>query len=77
MVYSLGRRDGVEMSPSFVFWVMVRLLCTFISINYDEARLGGTLVSRGEITMGDLTTLLMYTVYVGSGLQMLTYVTSS
>jgi len=35
---------------------------------------GGTLVSRGDITMGDLTSLLMYTVYVGSGLQMLTYV---
>lgn len=35
---------------------------------------GGILVSRGDITMGNLTSLLMYTVYVGSGLQMLTYV---
>ena len=33
---------------------------------------GGTLVSRGAITMGDLTSLLLYTVYVGNGLQMLT-----
>lgn len=35
--------------------------------------LGGSLVSRGEISVGDLTSLLMYTVYVGNGLQMLTY----
>ncbi|KAH6914032.1 ATP-binding cassette transporter [Coprinopsis sp. MPI-PUGE-AT-0042] len=34
---------------------------------------GGTLVSRGEISVGDLTSLLLYTAYVGSGLQMLTY----
>ncbi|KAI0312186.1 P-loop containing nucleoside triphosphate hydrolase protein, partial [Amylostereum chailletii] len=34
---------------------------------------GGSLVSQGAITVGDLTSLLMYTVYVGSGLQMLTY----
>ncbi|TEB37668.1 hypothetical protein FA13DRAFT_1761915 [Coprinellus micaceus] len=33
---------------------------------------GGTLVSRGEISVGDLTSLLLYTAYVGSGLQMLT-----
>ncbi|KAA1470423.1 hypothetical protein DENSPDRAFT_836220 [Dentipellis sp. KUC8613] len=33
---------------------------------------GGSLVSRGVISVGDLTSLLMYTVYVGSGLQMLT-----
>lgn len=37
---------------------------------------GGTMVSHGEISIGDLTSLLMYTVYVGSGLQMLTYVPS-
>jgi hypothetical protein len=43
-------------------------------MKYTEWRKGGTLVSRGEISMGDLTSLLMYTVYVGSGLQMLTYV---
>ncbi|PFH52177.1 hypothetical protein AMATHDRAFT_2421 [Amanita thiersii Skay4041] len=34
---------------------------------------GGTLVSHGDISVGDLTSLLLYTVYVGSGLQMLTY----
>ncbi|EMD33179.1 hypothetical protein CERSUDRAFT_118237 [Gelatoporia subvermispora B] len=33
---------------------------------------GGTLVSQGHISVGDLTSLLLYTVYVGSGLQMLT-----
>ncbi|KZT04839.1 uncharacterized protein LAESUDRAFT_703148 [Laetiporus sulphureus 93-53] len=33
---------------------------------------GGTLVSQGTISVGDLTSLLLYTVYVGSGLQMLT-----
>ena len=30
-------------------------------------------MSHGSITMGDLTSLLLYTVYVGNGLQMLTY----
>lgn len=34
--------------------------------------LGGTLVSQGAITVGDLTSLLLYTAYVGNGLQMLT-----
>ncbi|KAI0343512.1 P-loop containing nucleoside triphosphate hydrolase protein [Trametopsis cervina] len=33
---------------------------------------GGTLVSSGAISVGDLTSLLMYTVYVGGGLQTLT-----
>ncbi|KAH0829104.1 hypothetical protein J3R83DRAFT_2570 [Lanmaoa asiatica] len=33
---------------------------------------GGTLVSQGAITVGDLTSLLLYTAYVGNGLQMLT-----
>ena len=31
-------------------------------------------MSDGAITVGDLTSLLLYTVYVGSGLQMLTSV---
>ncbi|KAH8985538.1 P-loop containing nucleoside triphosphate hydrolase protein [Lactarius akahatsu] len=34
---------------------------------------GGSLVSHGQISVGELTSLLMYTVYVGNGLQMLTY----
>ncbi|KAE9400716.1 hypothetical protein BT96DRAFT_857216 [Gymnopus androsaceus JB14] len=38
---------------------------------------GGSLVSQGQITVGDLTSLLLYTVYVGSGLQMLTSFFSS
>ncbi|KIJ15572.1 hypothetical protein PAXINDRAFT_133652 [Paxillus involutus ATCC 200175] len=38
---------------------------------------GGTLVSQGAITVGDLTSLLLYTAYVGNGLQMLTTFFSS
>lgn len=33
--------------------------------------LGGSLVSQGIISVGDLTSLLLYTVYVGNGLQLL------
>lgn len=43
-------------------------------LGYSQSSAGGTLVSHGEISVGDLTSLLLYTVYVGSGLQMLTYV---
>jgi hypothetical protein len=31
-------------------------------------------VSGGQISVGELTSLLMYTLYVGNGLQMITYV---
>jgi len=34
-------------------------------------------VSSGQISVGELTSLLMYTLYVGSGLQMLTYAYST
>ena len=37
-----------------------------------HAAIGGTLVSTGAISVGELTSLLLYTVYVGNGLQMLT-----
>ncbi|KAJ6589964.1 P-loop containing nucleoside triphosphate hydrolase protein [Mycena vulgaris] len=33
---------------------------------------GGMLVSQGQITVGDLTSLMFYTAYVGNGLSMLT-----
>ncbi|EJD08405.1 uncharacterized protein FOMMEDRAFT_101808 [Fomitiporia mediterranea MF3/22] len=33
---------------------------------------GGSLVSKGAISVGDLTSMLLYTVYVGNGLSMLT-----
>lgn len=33
---------------------------------------GGSLVSQGQITVGALSSMLLYTAYVGSGLQMLT-----
>ncbi|KAI5988152.1 P-loop containing nucleoside triphosphate hydrolase protein [Pisolithus albus] len=38
---------------------------------------GGTLVAQGVITVGNLTSLLLYTVYVGNGLQMLSSFFSS
>ncbi|KAJ3575268.1 hypothetical protein NP233_g1204 [Leucocoprinus birnbaumii] len=38
---------------------------------------GGTLVSQGVITVGDLTSLLLYTAYVGNGLTALTSFFSS
>lgn len=41
------------------------------------AKLGGSLVSNGQISVGELTSLLMYTLYVGNGLQMLTYANST
>lgn len=34
-------------------------------------------MSSGQISVGELTSLLMYTLYVGSGLQMLTYAHST
>jgi hypothetical protein len=54
---------------------MVReLSARYFKSSYPIVHLGGSLVSRGEISVGELTSLLMYTVYVGNGLQMLTYV---
>ena len=41
--------------------------------NHCTVYIGGSLVSHGQISVGELTSLLMYTVYVGNGLQMLTY----
>jgi putative ABC transport system ATP-binding protein len=38
---------------------------------------GGTLVSSGQISVGDLMSLLIYTLYVGNGLSMLTCVVPS
>lgn len=39
---------------------------------YQVVRAGGSLVSQNVISVGDLTSLLLYTVYVGNGLSMLT-----
>lgn len=70
-VSSLGVLVGVAMSLSLASWATVR--------RHDSVRtsrftfpIGGTLVSTGVISVGDLTSLLLYTVYVGNGLQMLT-----
>ncbi|KAJ7029994.1 P-loop containing nucleoside triphosphate hydrolase protein [Mycena alexandri] len=38
---------------------------------------GGTLVSQGQISVGELTSLLLYTLYVGNGLSMMTSFFSS
>ncbi|TFK21989.1 ATP-binding cassette transporter [Coprinopsis marcescibilis] len=71
-VLSLARREAIASGIFFgsTGWSgNVTILCL---LGY-----GGTLVSRGEISVGDLTSLLLYTVYVGSGLQMLTSFFSS
>lgn len=64
-------RAGAVMSPSWDCWDTVR--CDITGLYVYSHMLGGTLVAQGAITVGDLTSLLLYTVYVGSGLQMLTY----
>lgn len=63
--------DGVEMSRF--------LRCSHTVNTFSETivailinLVGGSLVSKGSISVGDLTSLLLYTVYVGSGLQTLT-----
>ncbi|KAG2016080.1 ATP-binding cassette transporter [Coprinopsis cinerea AmutBmut pab1-1] len=71
-VLTLARREAIASGIFFgsTGWSgNVTILCL---LGY-----GGTLVSRGEISVGDLTSLLLYTVYVGSGLQMLTSFFSS
>lgn len=58
-------------------WLLVVTDCLFFfSCGVWRSVIGGSLVSRGYISVGDLTSLMMYTVYVGSGMQMLTYVFS-
>ena len=59
---------------SFGLWSVAQLPLVCWTSLAERLSTGGTLVSRGEISVGALTSLLMYTVYVGSGLQMLTYV---
>ena len=68
---------GAGMLPFLVYLDMVRVTLAWCltSTNFDLIRTkGGTLVSHGDISVGDLTSLLLYTVYVGNGLQMLTLV---
>lgn len=42
-----------------------------VLVLHAEEPKGGSLVSRGQISVGDLTSLLMYTAYVGGSLSML------
>ncbi|ORX40765.1 P-loop containing nucleoside triphosphate hydrolase protein [Kockovaella imperatae] len=66
-IFNLARKEAYMTG---VFWGMsgftgnLALLCL---LGY-----GGTLVSRGEITVGDLTSLLMYSAYVGGSVSGLT-----
>lgn len=53
------------------YWAMVSMLSFLYQIVLIQFT-GGSLVSKGAISVGDLSSLLLYTVYVGSGLQMLT-----
>ena len=71
-VSSSGEPAGAVTSLSYAFWDMVRGSRILTTLTTTDGLLGGTLVSRGEISVGDLTSLLLYTAYVGSGLQMLT-----
>lgn len=71
MVFSLEEQGGAVISQSCVFSDMVRPPHRSVQLGVNILE-GGTLVSRGEISVGDLTSLLLYTAYVGSGLQMLT-----
>lgn len=66
-VLALARREAVASAIFFGSTGLSGNLTILCLLGY-----GGTLVSRGEISVGDLSSLLMYTVYVGSGLQMLT-----
>lgn len=71
MVSSLEVQVGAEMLRCLHYWDMASLVFIEVLIILISCT-GGTLVSHGEISVGDLTSLLLYTVYVGSGLQMLT-----
>ncbi|KAF7289392.1 ATP-binding cassette transporter [Mycena indigotica] len=71
-VLSLAKREATASSAFFAGtgWSgNVTFLCL---LGY-----GGSLVSRGEISVGDLTSLLLYTIYVGNGLSMLSTFFSS
>ncbi|THG96090.1 hypothetical protein EW145_g7845, partial [Phellinidium pouzarii] len=66
-VLSLARKEAL--ASGFFFGATgwsgnVTLLCL---LGY-----GGSLVSKGVLSVGDLTSMLLYTVYVGNGLSMLT-----
>jgi len=54
----------------YVYWDMVGVFLK--QSPFADKLEGGSLVSHGYLSIGDLTSLLLYTVYVGSGLQMLT-----
>jgi putative ABC transport system ATP-binding protein len=86
-ILGLARKEAIASAVFFgsTGWsgnVTILALLGYGMLHYNYAtdcecsyfRVGGTLVSHGEISVGDLTSLLLYTVYVGSGLQMLTCV---
>ncbi|GJE97308.1 ABC transporter ATP-binding protein [Phanerochaete sordida] len=71
-VFSLARKEAVASGIFFgsTGWSGNVTLLALLAY-------GGTLVSKGAISVGDLTSLLLYTVYVGGGLQTLTSFFSS
>ena len=77
VVSSLVALDGAATSH---YWLCSHMVCFAVHRSFemysrvDYWVAGGSLVSQGVISVGELTSLLVYTVYVGSGLQMLTYV---
>lgn len=70
-VLSLGRKEAIASGIFFGSTGWSGNVTILALLGY-----GGSQVAQGIITVGDLTSLLMYTVYVGSGLQTLTCVVS-
>lgn len=71
-VFSLARKEAIASGIFFGSTGWSGNVTLLALLGY-----GGTLVSNGAISVGDLTSLLLYTVYVGSGLQTLTSFFSS
>lgn len=59
-------------SFSFIFFHSVPCIFVGLMAHHTYSTAGGHLVSRGEITVGDLTSLLIYTGYVGGSVSGLT-----
>ncbi|KIP08710.1 hypothetical protein PHLGIDRAFT_104024 [Phlebiopsis gigantea 11061_1 CR5-6] len=71
-VFSLARKEAIASGLFFAGTGWSGNVTLLALLGY-----GGTLVSKGAISVGDLTSLLLYTVYVGGGLQTLTSFFSS
>ena len=65
---STGWSGNVTLLALLTYGAMTSEIAAVRNIDCEQ---GGTLVSKGMISVGDLTSLLLYTVYVGGGLQTL------